>query len=144
MWKAYQQVRLAQEQASLRQLLPAFTFQSPVADTYVSGWWNSNTNRSYHIRVDLPQGYPDTIPSTYITHPSPLYGREARMDSYGTNHSMHTWATDRPGWVKICIVKPEDWSAAYSLVKVLRKAMLWITAYECHLSDGRPIEKFLL
>ena len=144
MWKPYQQLRLAQEQQSLQRLLPAFTFHSPVADTYVTGWWASNTNHWYQIRVNLPAGYPDAIPSTYITHPSPLYGYYERIDAYGNNHDMHTWETDQPGWVKICIIYPEDWSAAYSVIKVLRKAKLWITAYECHLDDGRPIAKFLL
>lgn len=146
MWRPYQQVRLAQERLALEHNLPAFTFHSLVQDTYVSGWWTSNTNRRYQIRVDLPPGYPDEIPSTYITNPSPLYGfgDRYRLDSYGSNHDMHTWETDRAGWVKICIVRPEEWSAAFSVVKVLRKAMLWLTAYECHLDDGRAIAKFLM
>ncbi|HWD78530.1 MAG TPA: hypothetical protein VG497_06610, partial [Kribbella sp.] len=64
MWRPYQQVRLAQERLALEHNLPAFTFHSLVQDTYVSGWWTSNTNRRYQIRVDLPPGYPDEIPST--------------------------------------------------------------------------------
>jgi ubiquitin-protein ligase len=146
MWRPYQQVRLAQEWLALEHNLPAFSFHSLVQDTYVSGWWTSNNNCRYQIRIDLPPGYPDEAPSTYITSPSPLYGfRDLyRLDSYGSNHDMHTWETDRAGWVKICIVRPEEWSAAFSVVKVLRKAMLWLTAYECHLDDGRAIAKFLM
>jgi hypothetical protein len=143
MWKPYQQLRLAQERLALENNLPAFTFYSLLQDTYVSGWWMSNTDHRYQIRVDLPAGYPDDVPNTYVTHPSPLWGYGQRMDAYGNSHAMHTWEADRPGWVKICIVRPEDWSAAYSVVKVLRKAMLWITAYECHLDDGRSIAQFL-
>ncbi len=144
MWKPYQQVRLSQEQQVLRRLLPGFSFHDKAGDTHVLGWWTSNGDRQYQIRVNLPPEYPDSIPSTYITYPTPLYSRDRRMEEYGNSHAMHTWRTDRPGWTKICIVRPEDWSAAYSVVKVLRKAMLWATAYECHLDDGRPIADFLL
>nr|WP_042177796.1 hypothetical protein [Kibdelosporangium sp. MJ126-NF4]CEL12773.1 hypothetical protein [Kibdelosporangium sp. MJ126-NF4]CTQ98459.1 hypothetical protein [Kibdelosporangium sp. MJ126-NF4] len=146
MWKPYQQLRLAQERNALQRNLPAFEFHNLVRDTYVTGWWTSNTNRHYQIRVELPEGYPDETPRTYVTYPTPLYGYRDlyRIDSYGNNHDMHTWETDRPGWVKVCIVRPKVWSAEYSLIKVLRKAMLWITAYECHLDDGQAIAKFLL
>jgi hypothetical protein len=144
-WKPYQQVRLAHEEIALRHHLPEFEFYSPLNGTYVSGWWTSNQQRSYQIQLFLPNAYPDAAPDTYITYPTPLYGfgRQRLMESYGTSHMMHTWETDRPGWVKVCIVRPEYWSAEYSIVKVLRKAMLWVTAYECHLDDGRPLKEFL-
>jgi ubiquitin-protein ligase len=145
-WKPYQQLRLAQEEAALRSFMPGFQFYNRFTGTYVGGDWMSNTNRQYQIRIYVPKAYPDDIPHTYVTSPSPLYGYGVgnRIEAYGDSHSMHTWKTDQPGWVKICIVRPEDWSAAYSLVKVLRKAMLWLTAYECHLDDGTPIANFLI
>lgn len=145
MWEPYQQLRLAQEEAALHAFMPSFKFHNRLTNTYVAGRWLSNTNQQYDIRIYVPAGYPDDIPHTYVTSPSPLYGYGTlkRIEAYGDSHKMHTWKTDRPGWVKICIVQPEDWSAAYSLVKVLRKAMLWVTAYECHLDDGKAIAKFL-
>jgi len=144
MWQAYQQLRLAQERLALEQQLPNFTLHNPIMGTYVAGWWMSNTDQWYHIQLHLPLAYPDAAPDTYVTHPSPLYGYNKPIESYGSSHEMHTWATDRPGWGKVGIVRPEYWSAAYSIVKVLRKAMLWITAYECHLDDGQSIAKFLI
>ncbi|GAB2862669.1 hypothetical protein GCM10027200_73960 [Lentzea nigeriaca] len=144
MWRPHQQLRLAQEEYALRANLPGFSFHDRTGSTYVSGWWQSNTNRTYEIRLHLPRGYPDEAPSTYVSYPTPLMGFDKRIEAYGTSHAMHTYETDRAGWVKVCIVRPEDWSAAYSVIKVLRKAMLWITAYECHLDDGRPIENFLM
>lgn len=145
-WRPYQQTRLAQEKAYLRQYMPDFEFFSPLSDTYISGWWTSNLRRQYQIRVHLPEAYPDAPPDTYVSYPTPLHGYRGQqsLESYGTSHAMHTWRTDRPGWVKVCIVRPEHWSADFSIVKVLRKAMLWITAYECHLDDGRPIREFLM
>lgn len=143
MWLPHQRLRLAQERAALEYYLGNFAFYNLPSDTYVFGSWASNMNRVYSVRLDLPPAYPDEVPHTYVTSPSPLRGYRQPIESYGSSHAMHTWKTDRPGWTKICIVRPEDWSAEYSVVKVLRKAMLWITAYECHLDDGRPIADFL-
>ena len=142
-WEPYQQRRLAQEQAVLRQHMPDFTFHDLLSGTYIKGWCLSNSDQQYQVQVNLPTAYPDAIPLTYITYPSPLPGYQSPIESYGKSHAMHTWQTDRPGWVKLCIVQPEDWSAAYSLLKVLRKAKLWIMAYEFHLDDGQPIANFL-
>lgn len=145
MWAPHQQLRLAEEEYGLRRQMPTFKFYNRLQGTYVAGQWASNTGRRYDVRLYLPDGYPDVIPHTYVTSPSPLYGYGSRkLESYGSSHKMHTWETDHPGWVKICIVQPEDWSAKYSIVKVLRKALLWLTAYECHLDDGTPIANFLI
>jgi hypothetical protein len=143
-WDQTQQYRLAMEQAILRSELPAFTFHDPTGKTYVSGQWTSNKTRAYGLRVELSAGFPDECPNTYITSPSPLRGYSATLESYGTSHAMHTWETDHPGWTKVCIYQPSDWSAAHTIAKVLRKAMLWITAYECHLASGKDICAFLL
>jgi hypothetical protein len=143
MWQPYQQRRLAQERVALQRHMPSFQFFNPTQDTYISGWWASNTNQQYQITSYLPDVYPEAMPDTYVTFPSPLPAYRGLIESYGTSHDMHTYATDQPGWVKVCIVRPEDWSAAYTMLKVLRKAQLWLTAYECHLDDGQPIKNFL-
>jgi hypothetical protein len=144
MWQAYQRLRLAQERDALQHQAPEFEFYDLTGSTYIAGFWTSNQNRSYGIRIEIPAAYPDTMPDTYVTYPSPLRGFYKPMESYGSSHNMHTWLTDVPGWTKICIVRPEDWSAAYSIMKILTKARLWITAYECHLDDGTDIRFFLV
>ncbi|WP_338760925.1 hypothetical protein V7968_32670 [Nocardia vulneris] len=145
-WAPYQQHRLGYDKAALRQHFPGFTFHRPTGDTCVLGTWFSNTGRRYDLRVAVPPGYPDECPSTYITYPTPLrdWTGVKPIESYGTSHSMHVWQTDMPGWVKICTYRPESWSAAHSMVKIVRKGLLWIVAYECHLQDGTPLMHFLL
>ncbi|MCG5218232.1 hypothetical protein [Streptosporangium sp. KLBMP 9127] len=143
-WSRYQQFRLANDQSVLRREFRAFDFYDRAAATYISGIYTSNMNYSYTLRINIPPGYPDECPSTYITNPSPLWGHSQRMDEYGTSHAMHTWQTDRPGWLKICTYRPELWSAQHSIVKVVRKGMLWIAAYECHLQDGSPVANYLV
>ncbi|REE96924.1 hypothetical protein [Thermomonospora umbrina] len=145
-WDSYQRRRLAEERAALRTHFPSFSFYEPTGRTYVEGLWWSNNGNAYEMRIVVPPGYPDECPSTYITHPRPLldWTRHKTIESYGTSHSMHVWATDRPGWVKICTYRPEYWSAAHSMLKIIRKGMLWTLAYECHLEDGQPLTNFLM
>lgn len=145
-WDTIQQWRLAAEKNVLEQEFPGFSFHDPTGSTYVSGQWRSNTGQYYGLRVQLPPGFPDECPSTYITSPSPLYGyrRRRTIASYGTSHSMHTWESDHAGWVKLCTYHSSDWSADHTIVKVIRKGMLWILAYECHLDEGKNISDFLM
>jgi hypothetical protein len=145
-WAIHQQYRLGEEWKGLKDNFQTFTFKDPAGAAYVHGFWVSNQGAHYELRIPVPPGYPDECPSTYITYPAPLrdYTGMTTIESYGTSHEMHVWKTDRPGWVKICTYRPEYWSADNSMVKIIRKALLWIVAYECHLQDGSPIKKFLL
>jgi len=145
-WDTIQRYRLSLEKDVLASTFPAFTFHDPTGRTYVSGQWHSNSGKLYGLHVQLTAGFPDECPSTYITMPSPLYGYRNRrtIASYGTSHAMHTWKSDRSGWVKICTYHSADWSADQGIAKVIRKGMLWILAYECHLDDGREIASFLM
>lgn len=144
-WAPYQQHRLGHEKAALREHFPAFGFYDPIGATYVFGTWYSNAGGRYDIRIAVPPGYPDECPNSYITYPTPLrdWGGST-VESYGTSHAMHVWQTDRPGWVQICTYRPENWSAAHSMVKIIRKSLLWVVAYECHLQTGEPLMNFLL
>jgi hypothetical protein len=143
-WDAFQRYRLAQEKDVLAHEYPAFTFSDMTGSTFVSGTWVSNSREYYSLQVSLPPGYPDECPSTYVTYPSPLRGYRKNIAAYGTSHDMHTWESDKAGWVKICTYRPERWSAAHSIAKVIRKGQLWILAYECHLDRGEPIKNFLM
>jgi hypothetical protein len=145
-WDYYQRVRLGDDANGLRTYFPSFSFYEPTGDTYVSGYWTSNAGNGYGVMITIPPGYPDECPSTYVSYPSPLWGHMGwrTIESYGTSHDMHTWQTDRPGWVKICTYRPEGWSVEHSMLKIIRKGLLWIFAYECHLQDGKPIKNFLM
>lgn len=143
-WEYYQQYRLATEKAILAKDFPHFTFYNPFENTYISGTWKSSRNNYYTIRIVLPQGFPDECPDTYITYPSPLQGKFKPIESYGTSHDMHCWATPVPGWTKICTFRPAYWSAEFSLAMVALKAQLWLEALEFHRDTGRNIAEFLL
>ncbi|MEU4513332.1 hypothetical protein AB0G05_27860 [Nonomuraea wenchangensis] len=143
-WDEWQRYRLAADRKTLLQQFRGFDFFDPLGETFVYGTYRSNTGHPYGIRIYLPSGYPEECPATYVSEPVPLMGYTQPIVAYGTSHEMHTWASDREGWVKVCTYRPEMWSAAISIAKIVRKAMLWVTAYECHLQDGSPISRFLM
>jgi hypothetical protein len=143
-WSEWQQRRLATERQILAAGLPSFEFVDPTGDTTVEGGWRSSQSTHYHVVVRLPKGFPDECPSTYVVWPSPLRGRDGLLEELGSNHSMHVWQTDRPGWTKICTYHPHRWDSSHTLEKVLHKAFLWIEAYEAHVDTGRPIADFLV
>jgi hypothetical protein len=143
-WQSHQRYRLAAEKKLLKESFPHFQFYSPTENTYLLGNWRSSRGNVFGIRIDLPSGFPDECPSTYIVSPSPLRGKWwKRIDSYGSSHEMHCWTSDRPGAVKICTFRPEFWSAAFSLPMVALKAQLWLEALESHRDTGRNIADYL-
>jgi hypothetical protein len=143
-WQLYQRYRLASEKTILERDFSHFSFYSPVENTFISGTWTSSRSNIFTIRVELPVGYPDECPVTYITFPSPLYGKYKAIESYGTSHAMHCWTSPKPGWVKICTFRPEYWSAEFTLAMVALKAQLWLEALESHRETGRDIADFLV
>jgi hypothetical protein len=144
-WQHYQQVRLAQESYVLARDMPDFKFVEPTGRTHVSGWWYSQKNNPYLIRIDLPAGYPDECPSTYIEWPTPLLDHWNRqMIRHGDSHEYHTWKTKRPGLVNICTFRPAYWNSSNTTVQLIHKSFLWIIAYEEHRASGKKISDLLL
>jgi hypothetical protein len=141
----HQQYRLAQELGLLRREMPDFNMYSLTNDTYVQGNWSSQKNNLYTVRIDVPPGYPDECPSTYIKWPRLLVDhRGRRLESHGTNHSFHIWESDRPGLTKVCTYRPAYWRSSSTLIQLLHKTFLWIIAYEEHRATGKEISDLLL
>ena len=143
-WAPHQQTRLAQESYLLRREMPDFAFYEPTGNTHVQGIWRSQKYNFYSIRIDIPPGYPDECPHTYIEWPTPLLDyNDQYMTSIGTSHHYHTWETDRAGMVKICTYRPEYWNSSNTTVQLIQKAFLWIIAYEEHRATGKQISDLL-
>lgn len=144
-WRPDQQHRLAQESGLLRRFMPDFSIYDPLGETNVSGYWTSNSGPTYLIRIFIPEGYPDTCPSSYVDQPSPLLDHSGRpIIRHGSSNKYHTWETDRAGCVKLCTFNPEFWDASNTLIQMIQKSFLWITAYEFHVNTGTRISKILL
>jgi hypothetical protein len=50
------------------------------------------------------------------------------------------WASSR----QICTYRAAYWNSSGTLIQLIHKAFLWITAYEAHRDSGRKIKELLL
>lgn len=138
-WTVAQQNRLQQEKYFIDQLFPAFQVKNPTQNTYWIGTMTTNANRKYQLRIDIPDEYPDQAPHTYIISPNPLYTYSgANLAQISPSHEMHTF-TSLNGYPQICLYRSEYWSAEYTLVSCLKKARLWLEAYDEHLDTGKKM-----
>ena len=118
--------------------------QQYVNSYFLQGEHKTSNNNSYTIWSPLPGYYPDTCPPVYIYKPNPLLGYGGRtINSYGVSHDMHTLCIGPNGEVQICHWRQSRWHSGITLNKVMLKAILWLEAYEQHLSTGRTINEFV-
>jgi len=135
-WADWQQKRLYREKIWIDQYFPSFKVHDPTNNTYWLGWLTTNAERKYEIHVQLTADYPDQAPRLYITSPFPLFTHQGTdLADIGTSHKMHTYEP-RNGYVQMCLFRSESWSADYTIFKCLKKARIWLEAYDEHLRCG--------
>jgi len=140
MWDRSQQCRLAAERAVLTKELPQFRFHDPTGDTYVSGPVPlRSAGLTLTLKCVLGSGFPEVMPSLYVTSPVTLwkYRRRGSVNSEGLSHSFHTLDNGPGGVVQICHFKSSQWHSGRSLVGVFMKALWWCRSYEEHLRTGK-------
>lgn len=138
-WTESQRIRLSMEKQAIECLFPAFEVRNPVKDTYWIGTLTTNAGKRYKVRIDIPHQYPEQPPETYIISPSPLFAHDGtNLLALGTSHEMHTFKSDN-GYVKMCLYRSEYWSAEYTLISCLKKARIWLEAYDAHLETGKKM-----
>jgi len=112
---------------------------------YLWGHHRTSANNRYTLWSPIPTGYPRARPHLYIHDPNPLWGYagSATINSYGVSHGMHTLGNGPHGEVQICHWRDERWHSGITLNKVMMKCMLWLEAYEQHVSTGKAIDEFV-
>lgn len=111
---------------------------------YVWGECHTNSGNAYTLWSPIPLHYPYDCPPLYIWKPNPLRGYGGKsINSYGLSHQMHTLNSGPSGEVQICHWRSERWHSGITLNKVLIKALIWLEAYEQHLTTGKPINEFV-
>lgn len=136
-WTITQQKRLQLEKYFIDQLFPTFQVKHPTTNTYWTGTLTTNADRKYRLRIYIPEQYPEQPPRTYIISPNPLYTYDGTdLYTIGASHKMHTFDSSN-SYPQICLYRPENWTAEYTLVSCLKKARLWLEAYDEHLDTGK-------
>ncbi|MFX0195990.1 MAG: hypothetical protein ACFFCW_07700 [Candidatus Hodarchaeota archaeon] len=112
---------------------------------FLWGEHKTNSGRSYTIWSPIPNRYPYQLPPVYVYRPNPLlgYGGLKTINSYGSSHYMHTFTNGPNGEVQICHWRSDRWHSGITLNKVMLKVVLWLEAYEQHLSTGKDISEFV-
>ena len=126
--------------------MPQFQIYGNQASGYnLWGDHRTNANHSYRLWSPIPLGFPNSRPHLYILRPNPLweFGGTSTINSYGVSHRMHTLLNGPNGEVQICHWRDERWHSGITFNKVMVKVMLWLEAYEQHLSTGRNIDEFV-
>lgn len=137
MFSKSQMVRINIEDQIIRQYFPGFTLNMYGDLCYWTGIMKTNAGTAYGIRAEIPKDFPDIRPSIYIEWPCPLYDYFGnKLSTIGTSHKMHTYSP-KDEWVQLCVYRDERWSAEYTVYKCLKKARLWIEAFDEHKRSGK-------
>jgi hypothetical protein len=147
MWTQQQRDRLVLEHRLLQSVgLTQFgVYHDRDRDEYYGlGTTQTNVRSSYDLWIPIPSGYPDQRPPLYVWKPNPLpTSTGGTVNDAGLSHAMHTLKTGPRGVVQICHWRDARWHAGITLDKVLLKGLIWLEAYEQHLSTGKSIDSFV-
>lgn len=139
--------RLRTEQAILNQD-GLSQFEIYVAESgnsyYLLGTHRTNSRRSYDLWIPIPAFYPNLRPPLYIAKPRlvPMFNGRS-VNNLGVSHEMHTLSNGPNGEVQICHWRDDRWHPGLTLNKVMLKGLIWLEAYEQHLSSGQSIASFV-
>ena len=138
--------RLRLEMDIMAEHLPQFLFIPFLSETCFMGTHTTTVGgQDYTLKLVLPSRYPDDRPSLYVTRPLTLdsYGYQGTLNEMGISHAFHTLDNGPDGCVQICHGKSEQWDPSQTCVGVLMKGILWVEAYDAHMSTGRNIAQIL-
>ncbi len=112
---------------------------------YLWGEHKTSSGKAYTIWSPIPSNYPYGCPPVYIYRPNPLVGYAGlrTINSYGVSHAMHTMGNGQNNEVQICHWRQARWDSSKTLNKVMIKVVLWLEAYELHLSEGKDINDYV-
>ena len=137
--------RIRAEREIMAEELDQFKFYKSGNESYFEGWHTTTTSHmEFLLKLPLPKGYPEIVPSLYIIYPLTLrkYGG-GTINAIGITHSFHTLGNGPGGCVQICHFGSGHWDASKTCIGVLFKGMLWCEAYAVHLRTGMDISKIL-
>jgi len=134
-----------ENQILIRDGMSQFQVYQRGARYYLWGEHKTSSGNFYTIWSPIPSNYPYQCPQVYIYRPNPLWGYAnlKTINSYGLSHYMHTLENGPNGEVQICHWRPDRWHSGITLNKVMLKVVLWLEAYEQHLSSGETISEFV-
>lgn len=137
--------RIEIEDKIMKLELPQFELYQSNNESYFWGWHITlYQNRRFLLKLDLSSCYPDEIPSLYVIDPPVLRMRNGgTINALGSSHDFHTNQNGPHGVVNICHFHKNRWDASKTCIGVFYKGILWLEAYDIHLTVGKPIAELI-
>ena len=141
-WSGSQISRLSLERDLLDKYFPnRVTWTAPRGSTKVELKLETNENKPYILRIDIPPDFPNSCPPLTVISPTNLRQKNG-LPLPENDSEFHTLAA-KDGCISICHFYPLHWNAQDTLYEVFMKGRLWLEAYEGHLKSGQPISVYL-
>src|SRR5690242_4960099 len=109
-WSTEQQNRLNKEWEIIQSYFPIFRFRTLPTGVVLEGTMETNSNKSYGLRLYVPNDLPNSVPDVVITSPNPVYDyhRKSLID-YNYSATMHL-LSPKDGYPRICTYKSTHWN----------------------------------
>lgn len=107
--------RMVVENEKMKRYFPDFRFcgSSGGSIVAVEGFVKTADGNFYYTRIDIPKTYPYEMPSVSLP--------QITVES----DCPHRYING-----KLCVMKPEQWSSAFSLAFMVGKAAIWLNKYD--------------
>jgi hypothetical protein len=142
-WSTEQQNRLNTEWQITQSYFPIFRFRTLPTGDVLEGTMETNSNKSYGLRLYVPNDLPNSVPDVVITSPNPVYDyhRKSLID-YNYSATMHL-LSPKDGYPRICTYKSTHWNPNRTFYNVLMKVRIWLEALDAHQQTGKPLDVYL-
>ena len=141
-WSRSQIYRLNIERDLLQKYFPdRISWICPGGSTKVELKVDTNNNKKYVLRIDVPGDFPNSCPKLTIMSPKNLRLKNGQPLPENSS-AFHTLGAE-DGCISICHFYPLHWNAQDTLYEVFMKGRFWLEAYEAHLNTGEPINVYL-
>jgi hypothetical protein len=118
------------------------SWNNPTSDTTVEVKMATSNDHYYTLRIYLPSDYPNSCPELTVASPKTLKRCNGSILTGSATSADHTYGA-KNGLLKICHFIEGSWTDQFTLYQVFMKGLIWLEAYESHLSTGKSISTYL-
>jgi len=140
------QRRLEIERQIVKKELPQFRLFTSNGSARFTGRQKSTDGLSdYELELRISSHYPDERPRLFVTYPKYLSKHMylGTINELGVSHDFHSLTSNPNDCVEICHFNSESWDASKTVVSILVKGIIWISAYQEHFFTGKTIAKII-
>ncbi len=113
--------RWAVESEKLKSQFPGFNFYTLDGRiSSVKGKLTTNFGNTYHVKINIPEGYPYILPEIELPY-----------------HSIDPGCPHKYSDGRICVMRSAQWSTSLSLAFLVAKTAIWLNKYDLWKYKGK-------